>query len=303
MRVKWLIQSNGVTRKPLEEEFFAKNLQMFDFAMIPFTHKIINLDTIFLDFLTNKDVSYVLKGGTRILDILKDDGFVEENKKILLEHASEEYVDLFFNRFKAGLFYDLDKFDQAHYSSIGLPMLNQSPFVGYFHDVKAIVFEKDMFVKPTSDGKSFAGKILPKGQSLEDLLKTIMYQEKVSKETIMFSEIKNVLHEFRFFIINDEVVTGSQYMQDHRVVVRNLSDSELDKKALEVAQDYALLYKPSDVFTLDICLESSGRWSIVEYNCFNCSGLYAADLMKLTQSMENFLIKKTTNLKIKSSFT
>lgn len=40
-------------------------------------------------------------------------------------------------------------------------------------------------------------------------------------------------------------------------------------------------YKPSKVFTMDIGLLKNGDIEIVEYNCFNGSGTYAAPLEDL----------------------
>lgn len=294
------MQSNALQRKPQEELFFANNVKMFDFAMMHFSDKVVNLDNIFKSFLDNKDVTYIVKGSTRILAFLEENSILDNNAQSLLEWGTQYDVDLFFKKIKDGIFYDKLKFDQALHSKMDLPMLNKNALIGDFSMMKSRVFDQDMFVKPTSDGKSFAGKILPKGQSLEEMIKTIKHQSSVVDEQIMFAPIKKVLNEFRFFVVDSEVVTGSQYMDSGVVSVRPLIDYDTDKKAMKVAKEYAQLYHPSDVFTLDVCLEDSGQWSIVEYNCFNCSGLYSSNLFDLIKSLDNFFVKKTTGFKFKN---
>lgn len=58
-----------------------------------------------------------------------------------------------------------------------------------------------------------------------------------------------------------------------------------------IAPIYAKLYNPNRVFTMDLALLKNGSIEIVEYNCFNGSGTYDADLDNLVDVLSKFEIK------------
>ena len=56
---------------------------------------------------------------------------------------------------------------------------------------------------------------------------------------------------------------------------------------LTAAKEYVKLYNPADVFVMDLCDTPNGI-KIVEYNCWNCSGLYSVNISKLVHEVSNF---------------
>ena len=137
-------------------------------------------------------------------------------------------------------------------------------------------FDRDIFIKPSRDQKSFGAGILPQGSTVREFLSQQKTLPSYSDEHVLFSSVKNITCEWRFFVINQEVITGSLYKLGNMVRY----SSEIPHDVKEIAKNYAKLYQPRDIFTMDIA-ETNEGYKIVEYNCFNASGLYACDTMSL----------------------
>lgn len=167
--------------------------------------------------------------------------------------------------------------------------LNKDSQVFKTNENKYPTFDEPMFIKPSSDGKAFVGDILFPGETVEQFISNKMHSSSIWDEWVLVDPEKKVKKEYRFFILNGEVITGSQYYENHSLKVRRLDNSDND--AISCAREYARLYQPEELFTLDICLEKDNSWSIVEYNCFNCSGFYLCNLEQLKEAVEGFVIQ------------
>ena len=82
--------------------------------------------------------------------------------------------------------------------------------------------------------------------------------------------------------MNNKIITYSLYKQGSKVIYKN----EIDDDAMKFAQ-YMIDLNPfySDAYILDIC-RSDDELFILETNCMNAAGFYAADLQKLVQALE-----------------
>jgi len=292
--IKWLIQSSGVNLNLHNELWFARNVNYIDFGIIEFSNEITNLSTIYQNWLDNPNTTYIMRGATKILKILKDDA-IYDNVPLLNKDFPNHDFSEFFSVLKNSIFYDHVKFDQAYYQQFDLPLLNKNAISIKTSEAKNMVFTEEKFVKPTSDGKAFVAKILIPGETIENLILSSRHNPSIWNETVLIAPIKRVVKEWRFFVLNGEVITGSQYCENHIVNVKELDDSIDDINAINKAKEYAKLYMPSDLFTMDICLEENKDWSIVEYNCFNCSGLYKSNLLNLKNVVEEFILNSHKN--------
>jgi hypothetical protein len=290
-KVKWLLQSSGVKRNLHNENWFNKNVDFIDFGLINFTNAITNLNSIYENWLENRETSYLIRGSTKILRIIPTDALLDNALDLANDFPNHEF-DEFFLSFKKSLFYDYQKFDQAYYQNLNLPLLNKGGISINAEEARHFKFDENKFIKPTSDGKAFVGGILSSGKTIEEMILSDRHNQSVWNETILIAPQKRVLKEWRFFILNDQVITGSQYCENHQTKVEELDFSKDNIDALACAKEYAKLYQPSELFTLDVCLEENRDWSIVEYNCFNCSGLYKANLPILKNVVEDFLLNK-----------
>jgi hypothetical protein len=140
------------------------------------------------------------------------------------------------------------------------------------------------FIRPTEDTKSFSGQvfdIISWTKFRQDALDG-SYHSQLTKDTlIQVSSIKRIQKEFRFWIVDGEIVTGSQYKMGRRPYF----NSEVDPAAIKYCQRMINKFQLAEAFVIDVCL-TNGRWRIVECGCLNCAGFYEADMQKLIIALE-----------------
>lgn len=256
----WLVQ------KDLVNQNYPNNLNDFDilqslgvdviqFTLIPFENKIIGLENLNV----SEDVNYIVRAGTNVIRLL-----AEENDSLIL------------NKIKSDLNYSVEAFDQNHYSSIPeLPCINKNSRIldlSIGSDLYAS-FSEDKFIKPTSDLKAFDAGILEQGQTVKDFIENRFHHKDYQKQTALVSDLKNIIEEYRFFFLKNEIVGASRYFVNGRL---NTSISVPDR-LFDTAKKYAKIYSPSILFALDLGILDDGNIEIVEYNCFSASGTYAID--------------------------
>jgi hypothetical protein len=99
---------------------------------------------------------------------------------------------------------------------------------------------------------------------------------------LVWASPKEILAEYRCFIVNGKPVTSSQYRKDGVVDYQNTDNyAEL----MCYAQKMADLWSPCPTFVLDIAKNRFGDFKVLETNCFNCSGHYAADPEKIVRAI------------------
>lgn len=285
--IKFLIQSTFIKESEIQKKFSALqklSIPVMDFGVIPSEYSITNLENILID--ENDD--YVFLCSILLLKIIDKATSLEELCPFLSKEQLDK-SDIFLHKLKNAVFYDFEKFDQAYYSQLDLPLLNKDCLIITFNEALNLKFNEDMFVKPSTDLKVFNGGFIAANTTFSDFLKTQKRMSNIdySQVNIIFSPIKKVFSEYRFFVVDKTVVSGSRYMVDRVVKPNSFVPDDIWNKAEELS----LIYQPADIFTLDLCYTDHGIF-IVEYNCFNCSGSYDNDLVKTYQAIHNFLLSK-----------
>jgi hypothetical protein len=150
-----------------------------------------------------------------------------------------------------------------------------------------------IFMRPIADSKDFAGAVFERGP-LEYLWKGIdsLGDEAdpagLRRDTlVMMCAPKNIAREYRFWIVDGRVVTGSQYKLGSRVLYS--SDIDPDVKTFAVSRVASISvdrWNPLRAFVLDVALMRDGSKKVVELNTFNAAGLYAADVAKIVEAIE-----------------
>lgn len=293
---KWLIQVVSRKDEVIKTEIEALNslnYKWHDFGVIEMLSLFSNIENI----LENPNDTYIIRGGTKVLQLFDGVTSLEE----LSENCSKEQVELsslYLEKLRAGLFYNVDNFDQKIYGKLDLPLINSD--VTYYsldnENNLNLSFDDIKFVKPSRDLKAFNAGILEPGQTVLEFIHSQMYQPMYVQEELLVSSPKNIWDEYRFFVLGDQVITGSQYRTNKQLKYHALDNSLEHQKVLSIAKEYAKLYKPAEVFTMDIGKYNNDQYGIVEYNCFNASGLYHSDVKKLFTTLEDYVI----NLKPKS---
>jgi len=197
-------------------------------------------------------------------------------------------IESFNSYLKESVDYDINKFDQFTYKDLNLPLLNHNASYHLFNDVKNKKYNRDMFIKPSKDIKSFNGGILLKNETLLEYLKRTQADiEKSLNENIIVSELQHIFYEYRFFMYNDEILECSRYKWNNQYSPSNVVPDYIKEKAIE----YSKLYKPKDIFVIDLA-ETNKNISIVEYQCWNISAFYDCNLFSLLGKINEIKTKK-----------
>lgn len=210
-----------------------------------------------------------------------------------MRHAAKEHG------WYPGVF-DLEPFDfTAQLGHWGDHMLNADSRVDHFD--KTYFDENEMFIRPIHDSKVFAGGVMFKDEFEQWQQKVCVmgedYGDSLSKHTLVqVCKPKKIYAEYRFWIVNQKIVTSSLYKRGNRVIY----SSDVDRHVYDFVhtilntknQKEDILcdtvnrgWRPHDAFVLDVC-ETPNGMKVVEINTLNSSGFYAANITDLVLALE-----------------
>lgn len=269
MAIKWLVQDTARMFQALEDEFIPLQklgYEIVPFGIIPFTKTITGLDDL------DVNDTFIMRGGTKMVEILESG---------TSDNLSPELIA----KMRQGLSYDIRNFDQAFYSTLGLPLLNGTPEFLNLKEERDLFasFGVDKFVKPSSDLKAFTAGVMEAGEVLKYFIESNYHRENYQEETVLVNDVVKIDAEYRFICQNGEPISGSQYRRNNSTIY----SSEIPEKVLAAAYEYSELYIPAQFYTMDLA-ETPNGIKIVEYNCWNCSGLYHMDTMKLFSTVQAY---------------
>ena len=178
-----------------------------------------------------------------------------------------------------------DDFDYRSYMEhYGNYMMNNEAIICEFGNVKS-PWDR-FFFRPCADSKTFAGTIKTAGDvdAWADSVKAIEQENYTtidSKTPVVVAPIKKIYKEYRFFIVDGKVITGSQYKMGDKVKYQN---EPVSFASAQFAQVITNIWSPDEAFVLDIALTPDG-FKVLEVNCFNSAGYYAIDIQKLVDAV------------------
>ncbi|MCB2156453.1 ATP-grasp domain-containing protein [bacterium] len=124
-----------------------------------------------------------------------------------------------------------------------------------------------------ADGKAFDADVM-------DVPSELPGQDALAASVpLLASEPVHWLHEFRFFVLEGEVLTGSVYLLDGRSHAGGAVDSSLFDQARGFVRE-AVQLAGDDVppaFVMDVGLIPDRGWAVVELNPAFASGIYGCD--------------------------
>lgn len=201
-----------------------------------------------------------------------------------MRHAAKEYG------WYPGVFDVGDTDFTIQKSHWGSEMLNFDSEIKKFRD---IFLTQPTFIRPINDSKAFNGGVY-QPEEWNDWVKKA---DSLADIDCQVSSVKEIWAEYRFFVVGEDIVTGSQYKRGGETYFSADIDRHIWAYALGVAgSDFCLFpsgnfdgkpkWRPAPAFTLDIC-ETSDGMKIVEINTINSSGFYMADVPKLVFALES----------------
>lgn len=182
--------------------------------------------------------------------------------------------------------FDLEPFDfneqKKHW---GHEMLNYDSQIFAFKDAQPVA--EIFFTRPIEDSKSFAGQIMNKRDFLEWRDKVCRLNDDYGQGTIkphdiiQISPLKDILAEYRTFVVDSKVVTASLYKRGNKIFYEEIDSSH---EAWQYAQQMADIWQPHTAFCLDVALTQEG-YKIVEINTMNSAGFYHCNMGKIVSAL------------------
>lgn len=180
--------------------------------------------------------------------------------------------------------YDLEPFNFVlQREAWGQAMLNWDSTVCRFADAN---IEGPTFMRPIDDSKHFAGRVFEVAEFYEWKRNVCVlehdYGSSLSKDTlIQLCEPKTIYAEYRFWVVDDKIVTASLYKRGSRVMY----SADVDPRFFSYVAAQINLWAPHRAFVIDVCDTPEGL-KIVEINTLNSAGFYAGDMQKLVIALE-----------------
>ena len=212
----------------------------------------------------------------------KDVIFLGSCKLVKMVHESSR-------TFNPGVFYN-DKFNyEIFVEENGGLMLNHDYQILKLSDVKNKLTENDIFIRPVLDLKSFCGGLL-NINSYEDWYIGLgmggIDDSNASSIEVLISTPKEIVAEYRCFVIDNQVIDATRY-RDKGVLKYERITSEETQYLKNFVKN---IKTPAEVCVVDIALKQDDL-RIIEFNCFNCSGLYKNDCLKIISEINKKLQK------------
>lgn len=145
--------------------------------------------------------------------------------------------------------------------------------------------DSEWFIRPNDDLKQFSGCVMPAGE-IAAWLTSMM--ESVGGGTyymspdalVVLCTPKTISAEWRWFIVNGKIVSGSMYRAHGQLnKVR-----ETDKLVIDEAQHLADTWLPMGCVVMDTALVGN-YIKILEFNCINASGFYNHDMAAIFDAL------------------
>lgn len=159
--------------------------------------------------------------------------------------------------------------------AIGTDLLNPTATVCFLHELD---LDERKFVRPVEDSKVFDGGVF----GPEDLRSLRDSTVELTDCLVAVSPVRELYREYRLFVVDGEVVTGSLYRQ----AGQPLQSPDVDPDAIQFANAVIARWRPADAFVVDLGLTPDG-YRVVEFNNINACGFYAADVSRYVEAIES----------------
>lgn len=216
----------------------------------------------------------------------------EKNKDIILNMLSINKPTIYFGSiqfnnilekmmlpFSPGHYWYLDKMKFSYFSTYyenNLLLNNEyqiSTFKEFINNTKEVCF-----FRPDVSTKTISGNIYNPNNNTD----YNFYKDKIPLHDIVVkAPLKNILEEYRLFIINKKLVTGSRYIKKNKIESKNISILDNYNEIYDFSLKAIECWEPDICYTLDVCLLEDMSYKIVEVNSINSSGLYESDIETL----------------------
>lgn len=261
MQTTWLIQSNLISDAQQRDVCFAAQevgANVIEATILPFVEDI----EIHGEITTDKVIPY---GSTKLTRLAQTRG----------------WLGAFMN----------DNFDVRQWAQCRDDMLND-PLIATFglasrFDISELPntsLQDEVFIRPCADLKAFNGTVM-KWFDIINWSESIEFGNfQLNSDTpIAISPLQNIQAEWRYFIVDGQIVCGSMYKCNGMLTAEPAGDSEIEE-----AQKFADKWLPDPVCVMDLALVNDKLY-VLEFNSFNSSGFYGHDVRAIVSSVTKYV--------------
>lgn len=156
--------------------------------------------------------------------------------------------------------------------------------------------DSPLFIRPSLDLKQFSGFVASSSSISQFLLSALAQDSSVvtglTRDTdVVIGKPVQIEQEIRLFIVDRLIVAGSVYRDKGRLHHLRLSQDQLSSLQQSVVDDQWL---PDDCCVMDLAVLPDNQLKVIEFNCINCSGFYAADIAAVFSSLLHYHLKPKT---------
>lgn len=263
---RWIIQNNLIAendRKQMQEALLGLGIPFVETEVVPFSKEL-------PDFPIDAEHENIYYGSTTFMN------------------------NLYKQMNPMGLFYNHETFSMENYmEKWGEHMFNH----GAEHiRISTLLRREDsdekVFIRPDGDGKQFDGSVV----SITDAKKMMkgLLRNDPSVDglfRILVGKAYAIKREWRLYIVNGEVVTSTQYRNNHTLSKKQETPHEVILFARERVREY----QPHEVFAMDICEandDGETKFYILECGCMNSVGFYKCDIEDYIEGVTNHILSK-----------
>lgn len=205
---------------------------------------------------------------------------LDNSKKVIQDFILNEKVMVYGSKtfaniaegmgLKPGSFMN-DKFEfEVFQRELGNELLNNEIIIGELSTLYPI--DEEFFIRPTGNTKLFTGMTVTKKDFLD-------WQERENREdspyigqSLMITQLQSIKAEYRFFVVDQKIITGSSYKVDDKINSSCKPSDEIMEYVVQIVDRFPL----AKAFVIDIAETNKGL-KVIEYNNINTSGLYGCD--------------------------
>lgn len=211
---------------------------------------------------------------------------------ITLKYPYEEYFPLtsvntmlLMKKLGSKVFFNESQYDYIRFGEMyGENFINEKMKVVKFSDLLNLKGES-LFIRDAYGDNIIKGRVKFGEEEYQlmygEFFGRSMGDKKIDDDyPIVISPPVNIESEYRFFVVNNEIVTSSMYHINREYWIKNIDDRSIPEndKLWTFAEQMKEIYSPEESFVLDIAILSDGTMKVLECNCLNCSGFYSINM-------------------------
>lgn len=146
-----------------------------------------------------------------------------------------------------------------------------------------------VFVRPNSGLKTFTGKVA-NSETWEKDVEYFGFYDVTPNTLVVVSEPRNLLAEWRLVIVQNKIVSATQYHNDVGLKVSENVPQEVFNFAENVLSE--VQYSPDRAWCMDVCQTKEGTFHVLEVGCFSCAGLYVAPKESIVREISRIALEE-----------